>query len=46
MFSLRQGDGETDKLSEEGSDISLLSSETRFDLKPLPKLKKNIIVRR
>ena len=32
MFNLRQSDGETEKFSEEGSDISHLSSETRISM--------------
>ena len=32
MFNLRQSEGETEKFSEEGSDISHLSSETKISM--------------
>ena len=32
MFNLRQGEGELDRLSEDGSDVSQLSGETKISM--------------
>ena len=32
MFNLRQGEGELDRLSEDGSDVSALSGDTKISM--------------